>query len=484
MSSELHKACEENNYDLIKLLVYNSTDINKKDEYSNTPLYIACKNNNEEIIKLLIENGATLNEKNDYDTTCSELIWDLGYKDIIKSYYNASEIIYNDNYDDLEPYLITKTGSIIDVYENKIYENKIIEPIINDSYLQVNLEGKIYLVHILVANTFKPNEDKTLIIKHVDNNILNNDVDNLEWVKYEIDLSHTEYMYKIEFSEIPEFLHYSELYKTCLESGDDFEILKKYYKNNLIINSIEDFIHMLYTLRYWCIEKIPHEVYDYVISNKIIIEIYYNLLEDIFHEVFFLKEFNILFRFDKENLCKESAHRGMINCLKYAYENGYPWTEETCYIASEHGHLDCLKYAHENGCPWDTRTCSYASIDGYLDCLKYAHENGCRWDKKTCWFALRNGQLACLKYAHENGCPLTEDTCSDASKNGHLDCLRYAHENGCPLTEDICSDASKNGHLACLKYAHENGCPWDKKKCLELAKKNNHLECVKYIEDN
>ena len=32
---------------------------------------------------------------------------------------------------------------------------------------------------------------------------------------------------------------------------------------------------MLYTLRYWCIEKIPHELYNYILANKIMIEIYY-----------------------------------------------------------------------------------------------------------------------------------------------------------------------------------------------------------------
>ena len=48
----------------------------------------------------------------------------------------------------------------------------------------------------------------------------------------------------------------------------------------------------------------------------------------------------------------------MVECLKYAHENGCPWNEETCYYAAQNGHLECLKYAHENGCPWDDWTCS------------------------------------------------------------------------------------------------------------------------------
>ena len=56
----------------------------------------------------------------------------------------------------------------------------------------------------------------------------------------------TELEITVEFSKIPKYLYDSELYKTCLESGDDFNILKKYYKNNLIIDTIDDFIHLLY----------------------------------------------------------------------------------------------------------------------------------------------------------------------------------------------------------------------------------------------
>jgi hypothetical protein len=404
----------------------------------------------------LIDNGASLYVKSEYNISVSQTLWDNGYKDIIKSYHNAHEII---DLEYLKPYLITKSGFIIDVYKNKF-----IEPINNNLYLQVKLKEQLFLVHLLVANTFKPNEDKTLIVRHIDNNILNNNVDNLEWIKSIINLSYTEYICDIEFSEIPDFLHNSELYKTCLESGDNFEILKKYYKNDLIINSIDDFIHMLYTLRFWCIEKIPYELYDYVLANKIIIEIYFNLLQDIFHDFSFLEEFRILFRYDDESICSELSSRGMIDCLKYAHENGYLWSSETCSKAIKNGHLEIVKYIHENGCNWyKFEICEIASHNGHLEILKYAHENGCP-----------------LEYRFTNAC-------IESSRNGHLACLKYAYENGCPLEDyftDACRVASMNGHLAILKYAHKNGCKWNKELCIKVAIKNNHLECIKYIEEN
>jgi hypothetical protein len=45
--------------------------------------------------------------------------------------------------------------------------------------------------------------------------------------------------------------------------------------------------------------------------------------------------------------------------------------------AAKNGHLDCLKFAHENGCPWSENTTSYAARGGQLNCLKYSHENCC-----------------------------------------------------------------------------------------------------------
>lgn len=55
----------------------------------------------------------------------------------------------------------------------------------NSGYLQITFtkEGKRkkFLVHRLVAEAFKPTNDCTLIVNHIDGNKLNNVVNNLEW---------------------------------------------------------------------------------------------------------------------------------------------------------------------------------------------------------------------------------------------------------------------------------------------------------------
>jgi len=129
-----------------------------------------------------------------------------------------------------------------------------------------------------------------------------------------------------------------------------------------------------------------------------------------------------------------------------------------CTYAAKYGYLEVLKYAHENGCPWSSDTCAQASADGQLECLRYMHENGCSWDKSTCAGAAGGGHLDCLIFAHENGCEWDSATCAQAAMSGHLECLAYAHENGCLWDSDTTFFAAKHGKIQCFTYAYENGC--------------------------
>ena len=51
-----------------------------------------------------------------------------------------------------------------------------------DGYLLVNLNGKTFRSHVIVAQTFIKNDDNKPQINHIDGNKKNNNIDNLEWV--------------------------------------------------------------------------------------------------------------------------------------------------------------------------------------------------------------------------------------------------------------------------------------------------------------
>jgi hypothetical protein len=242
----------------------------------------------------------------------------------------------------------------------------------------------------------------------------------------------------ISIEKIPDWLKDSIFYQNLDKEDISISIPKDKLENEIKINNINDLYKYLEIVRYWMIINCPHEIYNFIKLNRIIIDLSY--IKTRFYDLPFLDEFEILCSIENNNnkyfICNKASEKRYLNLLKYAHENGCPWDKYTCYSAAFNGHLECLKYAHENGCPWDKYTCSFAAQKGHLDCLKYAHENGCPWD---------------------------EDTCSNAAQNGHLDCLKYADENYCYWNQDICASAAKNGHLDCLKYAHENYCPGYKK---------------------
>ena len=59
---------------------------------------------------------------------------------------------------------------------------------------------------------------------------------------------------EIFFNEISNFLKNSIMYEYLIEINDNnnkFSIEKKYYKEDLTILNIDDFVHLLHTFRFW-----------------------------------------------------------------------------------------------------------------------------------------------------------------------------------------------------------------------------------------
>ena len=327
-------------------------------------------------------------------------------------------------------------------------------------------------------------------------------------------------------NDIPDYLKESELYDN-IDSDDPFDIPIELFKEEIIINTLNDLIIYIKIFDYWMIKKIPNDFYDWVFINKEKIDM--NLLNNIFDKNYLIKQFECI---KSDYICSSLAENGYLDCLKYAHENGYKLDDDICYLAAKNGHLDCLKYAHDNNCLLNNKTCIIAVENGHLDCLIYIYKNGCKLDKKVCaniaaceghldclkyihtakniyndsdsdsdsddiikdyilsfdknicCNTIKYGRLECLKYVHENGCPWDSyEYCELSALYGQLECLKYLHENGCPWNEKTCIAAASKGHLECLKYAHENDCLWNAETCSVAAEKG-HLECLKYAHEN
>ena len=68
---------------------------------------------------------------------------------------------------------------------------RIIKPSIqSNGYKMVSVDGRLKLVHRLVAETFLDNPDNLPVVNHKDENKTNNRVDNLEWCTHEYNLNY------------------------------------------------------------------------------------------------------------------------------------------------------------------------------------------------------------------------------------------------------------------------------------------------------
>lgn len=103
------------------------------------------------------------------------------------------------NYEGL--YQVSNTGRVISLPKNDGNGNKLRELKLDittqkrTSYARVTVckDGitKRFLVHRLVAELFIPNPDNKPCVNHIDNNGLNNNVSNLEWVTQDENMRHS-----------------------------------------------------------------------------------------------------------------------------------------------------------------------------------------------------------------------------------------------------------------------------------------------------
>lgn len=331
---------------------------------------------------------------------------------------------------------------------------------------------------------------------------------------------------EIELSpdNIPNFLKSSDLYKNFDFSEEDnvFRVPTKYIKYDTKVNSIEDLINLIHVIRFWLIEDIPDELYDFVMKND---DLDYSYILEEFDNMKLVTEIKILTKIviQIDTIIKF----GCINFLKYFHRKFYTFNENSIYSAIDSKQFEIFEYLINSGCKVNalcikrvcqdedsrylkmvidkcrkillkipkSESCEFWSLQiatksGKLENMKLLHQIGFEKDISICQIAACYGFLECLKFAHKNGYPWDNSICSIAIENYNLNCLKYAHENGCDFDSNYISRAV--GNLEMLKYIHANGGQFDIRfidNCLKLggSKYGNYhlaLPSFKYAHEN
>lgn len=86
-------------------------------------------------------------------------------------------------------------------------------------------------VHRLLAEMFIPNDDKSLEVDHKDNNRLNNDISNLQWI------THADNVSKIPF-EIKSKCRKGERNGRAILNEEDIIVIRRMYKDGMSVMEI------------------------------------------------------------------------------------------------------------------------------------------------------------------------------------------------------------------------------------------------------
>ncbi|KAL6059439.1 Ankyrin repeat domain containing protein [Balamuthia mandrillaris] len=174
-------------------------------------------------------------------------------------------------------------------------------------------------------------------------------------------------------------------------------------------------------------------------------------------------------------VCAYFAMTGDLELLRWARDQGFPWTEEVCSTAARSKHLALLKWARENGCPWRDQDMRESAVHGGLDVLKFVVGQGVTLagDPCVCALAARRGSLEMVQWAKENGCPWDATFMAEATKTDHLEIVKWARENGCPWDSRAMMNAAVWGDLKRCQWLKQHGCPWNAETTKTAASKGD-----------
>ena len=334
----------------------------------------------------------------------------------------------------------------------------------------------------------------------------------------------------------------SQLYKTLTDDSESsITIPKKYVIDNSIINkktnqlmikTANNFFTVLDQLRFWMIEELPYEIYDFILynghqinTNSLGIKIndfrdfHYDEIK-ILNTAFlgFGNKTSQLMFLDFDDTIEKIMKHGLLRLLQYLISNPniiVPMSDTIMITASKYNQFEILKYLYKSISNRKLTFKFHADIiinaakNENFDMFKWVNKIGCNKNYGICNALGENGNLEMFKYAYENGFEINEYASRNAAKNGHIKILKYMMSVNERLDGSLNTCASRSGNLEMLKFINKyiyslpnqqiynncflmcwsstDGITVDINACTHIAYEKKitpgHLECLKYVLD-
>ena len=181
------------------------------------------------------------------------------------------------------------------------------------------------------------------------------------------------------------------LYKKSLLDDDKLiYIPQDVLRDSTTIASLEDFDHLLRTIRFWVIDIIPMTIFHFSLSYDHLVD---DALKDVIAE--YEKDLPYLTVIMKVR-SEPNYHNKMLlicrsNCvelMEYLYLHTMSsqssrmmmtmmlWSRDVFATAAYYGSFECLQFAFTHGCVvWDTLTCSNAALQGTFKSIFHHHHH-------------------------------------------------------------------------------------------------------------
>lgn len=305
-------------------------------------------------------------------------------------------------------------------------------------------------------------------------------------------------LHTIKQSEVPEYLHMSELYLSLSpeEDEDGISIPSNCMKQDLLIDSAGDFEHVLLTMRFWILSQFPTEVICMLVTAcnseyRKVLQKYKTEFPSV-PQLIEALEIN-----DKSQHLQLACQFGRIDFVDYFIAQGASLKTFYLQFASDNGHLDCLRHlyqllsashsVHIQGCFLQS-----AMYKGQVECLRfYIDDCNASWGKRLCYLAAMHSQFPCLQLlvnrllskGESISSAIWRDVMRGKKENSEL-CLKFLLDNvpvdrsqlnlaliaceadnvnvlqvlvreGFLMNSDLIDTAAKAVSLDCLTYLHK-----------------------------
>lgn len=289
-------------------------------------------------------------------------------------------------------------------------------------------------------------------------------------------------MISVRYSDVPEYLPRSELFRT-FDEDDDLQrsVPSGCFKKDTIIDSDESFMHIRRTMQYWIVHEPPREVLCCVLAYDV--ESFRNskpVLWRLFHTFQFAPAFIELSTAEPHRRMDLAITNQMKSyILTDLHTLGHRLPNKAFTLAAKYNNIIALNFARALECDVTERSAYYCSMHGNLEFLEYLHSREVPFSSGCVAAAAKRGHLLCLEYFHSLALPFGADALCNAAESGCLDCLRFVLQRGVPMDPRAVVTTARSRDVACLQYLVEYGAPMTGDVPV-AACEEGRLECLHY----